>query len=148
MLDLQAIREQVSRLQKQYEATKKTSLEMDSRNETRYDTQREDFAREAEMIERSIISLESLIAELEKTRVAPDAPVVSVGHTVTLEIDGDPPERFLVVNQVGGVAVGDVVTLSVDSPIGAAILGKRAGATATALVNKSRLLPVRIVSFA
>jgi hypothetical protein len=39
-------------------------------------------------------------------------------------------------------------TLSVDLPIGAAILGKRAGATTTALVNKTRLLPVRIVSLA
>jgi transcription elongation GreA/GreB family factor len=148
MFDIQVLKQQVDRLRQLYEATKKTSLEMDSRNETRYDTQREDFAREAEMIERSIINMERLIKELEGISAPADGNRVCVGHTVTLEIDGDPPEKFLLVKQVGGVSLGDVVTLSIDSPIGAAILGARAGMTTAAKVSKTSLVPVRIVSFA
>jgi transcription elongation factor GreA len=83
------------------------------------------------------------IAHIENSRVSDDFPefdgTIRVGTTVTLEINGD--EETLDVVYKGS---GDN-HLSVESPIGKALLGKKVGFESTLNIN-NRQLPVKILA--
>jgi transcription elongation factor GreA len=82
------------------------------------------------------------IAHIENSRVSDDVPAfdgtIRVGTTVTLEISGD-TETLEVVYK--GSKDNH---LSVESPIGKALLGKKAGFESTLTIN-NRPLPVKII---
>jgi transcription elongation GreA/GreB family factor len=127
MMDLTGLRMRRGELQRSYERAVKTSQEADGRMQSRYDTQKEEWAREAEMLHEQIIRLDEQIAYLSQLLSPSQYEEVEIGHVVTLQVNGDDSENFLLVEGLGGTQIGEIQTLSNSSPIGKAILGKCVG---------------------
>jgi transcription elongation GreA/GreB family factor len=88
--------------------------------------------------------LREIIFQLE-TLAPDDSAAVQIGHIVCLQIGDEEPERFLLLDGLGGVTLDDVSTLSVDTPIGHAVVGKEVGDQASASVPGGQL-SIRILS--
>ncbi len=56
---------------------------------------------------------------------------IEVGHVVTLQIGESSPSDYVLVKDFGGRPVGSVKTLSTQSPIGSALLGRCPGEIVT-----------------
>lgn len=56
---------------------------------------------------------------------------IEVGHVVTLQIGESNPGDYVLVKDFGGRPVGNVKTLSTQSPIGSALLGRCSGEIVT-----------------
>ncbi len=56
---------------------------------------------------------------------------IEVGHVVTLQIGESTPSDYVLVKDFGGRPVGSVKTLSTQSPIGSALIGRSPGETVT-----------------
>lgn len=106
----------------------KVRNEMDGKMQSRYDTQKEEWALECNMLEDKLERIDQSIAQLRRldaSRVSIDR--VSVGNTVTLILDDDEPVDFLLANAFGGQELSSRIILSVESPVGKAVLGMRQG---------------------
>ncbi len=76
------------------------------------------------MLEAKIAELEAQIRESQVVLRAADLGRVQIGSTVEVEVDGDPMTFCIVTAQEADPAQGKI---SVESPIGAALLGKKKG---------------------
>jgi transcription elongation factor GreA len=81
-------------------------------------------------LEGKIQELETILRYAKIIETRGDSEVVSIGHTVVVSEDGQQPETFHIV----GVKEADPQQgkISHESPLGSALLGKRAGEMATA----------------
>jgi transcription elongation GreA/GreB family factor len=52
---------------------------------------------------------------------------ISVGHVVTLRIDGGETTTYILVNESGGQELSGKTTLSRETPVGSALIGRRVG---------------------
>lgn len=94
--------------------------------ESKSDHTRQDIATEISVIDGHIQTLRRIVLQLEA--LDPDeSHEVQIGHTVSLQVGDGEPERFLLLDDLGGLSLEDVSTLSVDTPIGDAIVGRRPG---------------------
>ena len=81
--------------------------------------------------------IDELIERVERESEEPNADhrTVRIGRYITLNYgdgDGDSQQQeFLLLDAQGGVDLGDYDTMSTDSPVGAAILGKQEGDSVT-----------------
>lgn len=139
MIELNELRERLEKSRTAYRIAVDRMIESDGKMQSRYDTQKEEYAREAETIELQIIALEEQVEEIEQLQTPTDNTKVSIGHIVTIEIDGDESEEYLLLEKHSGVQIGNICTLSVASPIGQAILGKTVGSTQIVIVNQNEL---------
>jgi transcription elongation factor GreA len=112
--------------------------------QSKSDHTRQDIATEISVIDKSIQALREIIFQLE-TLAPDDSGAVQIGHTVCLQIGDEEPERFLLLDGLGGVTLDDVSTLSVDTPIGHAVVGKEVGDQVSASVPGGQL-SIRILS--
>ena len=108
------------------------------------DKSREHLAKEIEIVDKSIQHLNSVIDQL-RTLAPQDSDVIQIGHVVDLQIEDDEPEKFLLLEDLGGIAAGDLMTLSTGSQIGQAILGKRVNEYVSAKVPQG-VLNIQILS--
>jgi transcription elongation factor GreA len=112
--------------------------------QSKSDHTRQDIATEISVIDKSIQALREIIFQLE-TLAPDDSAAVQIGHIVCLQIGDEEPERFLLLDGLGGVTLDDVSTLSVDTPIGHAVVGKEVGDQVSASVPGGQL-SIRILS--
>ncbi len=75
----------------------------------------------ARLVER----LEAMRATLERAEVVEDPGVAAIGRRVTLACDGGQPEAYALV--LPGDGDPDRGWISIDSPLGTALAGRRAG---------------------
>jgi transcription elongation factor GreA len=142
---LQALEKRKQELFTSLAAAKKARDEADGKMQSRYDTQKEEWALQCDILESQIYEIDKLMERLKKLEKPPSAAVVSVGHRVELEFEDGERAMFLLLDSQGGVDLDSVQTLSIDSPIGRAILGARPGDRVTAKM-KTGGVQVQIVS--
>lgn len=103
----------------------------DLRENSAYDAARHDQM----MLERRILEIEDLIRNAEVVETNVNSNVVGLGTTVVVVFDGS-EETFTVVG--AAEARPALNRISVESPIGRALIGKRPGETAIASTPRGR----------
>jgi transcription elongation factor GreA len=103
----------------------------DLRENSAYDAARHDQM----MLERRILEIEDLIRNAEVVETNVNSNIVGLGTTVVVVFDGA-EETFTVVG--AAEARPALNRISVESPIGRALMGKRAGETAVASTPRGR----------
>ncbi len=96
-------------------------------------------------IEARIVQLEDMLSRARVGETPPDDGIVEAGMKVTVRFAGSDEETFL----LGAREMGDSVDMQVfspQSPLGSAILGKRAGEQATYRAPNGRDVTVEITS--
>ena len=95
--------------------------------------------------------IDELIERIERESEEPNAAhkTVRVGRYITLDYGDDSgdsqQQEFLLLDAQGGIDLGEYDTMSTDSPVGAAILGKQEGDSVTVDAPNGETT-VRIVS--
>ncbi len=108
----------------------KTRNEMDGKMQSRYDTQREEWALQCSMLENQIDQINLLIEKLSNLdNTGKETKTVSIGMCVELIIDNEEPKSFILIDDSGGYSLGEIKTLSIQSPIGEAVFGSSVGST-------------------
>jgi len=128
-IDVQELENRKEKLLKALKRAEKARDEADSRMQSRYDTQKEDYALEANLIREQIQRLEKEIEQLRSLRKPENSEFITIGHTVKLQIGNDEPYEVVLVEDFGGRSISGRSTISKKSPIGSAILGRKAGDT-------------------
>jgi len=122
--------DELKRRRGEIEASLRAAIEtrnaMEGKMQSRYDTQREEWALECEILEAQLKSMDDLIEKLSELGER-NQGVISLGSFVTLSIDGDQPSPYIILADHGGKVVDGVSVLSTQSPIGKAIIGRREG---------------------
>lgn len=151
-LDIQMLRNKRKQLEKAYKSAEKARNEADGKMQSRYDTQKEDWALDCNIILGQIEAVDEQIAQLELLGESSQqgTSTVQVGHIVTISIDGDEPEIYLLVDKFGGQKLKGKSTLSVVTPVGASLIGKKHGDRYKIEVNgnqmKIQILDVRTIN--
>ena len=110
-----------------------------------FDDHRERVNAELAQLRRQLTWVEREIGQARTLR-RPDAQdAVEVGHVITLQIGESQPGDYVLVKDFGGRAVGEAKTLSTQSPIGAALLGRTPGETVT-VETPGGMRTIRIVA--
>jgi transcription elongation GreA/GreB family factor len=142
---LQTLNQRKRKLLESLAVAKKARNEADGKMQSRYDTQKEEWALQCEILESQIHDIDKLIKQL-KSMEAPRFPgTISVGHYVDIEFEDGECETFLLTDGQGGVDLGEVQTLSTDSPIGKSILGTQQGQEITVDLGETQI-SARVVS--
>ncbi len=130
---------------------------METRENPDYDVETTDFTPQIEAVrdtakyEPVLDKMDELIERVQRESAEPNADhsTVRIGRYITLDYgdgSGDSQQQeFLLLDAQGGVDLGDYDTMSTDSPVGAAILGKQEGDSVT-VDAPSGETTVRIVS--
>ena len=110
-----------------------------------FDDHRERVNAELAQLRQQLTWVEKEIGQVKGLQrpVAHDA--IEVGHVVTLQIGESGPSDYVLVKDFGGRPVGDAKTLSTQSPIGAALLGRTQGETVS-VETPGGLRSIRIVA--
>lgn len=64
---------------------------------------------------------------------------ISVGHIVTIRIDGGETTTYILVNEDGGHELSEKTTLSSGTPVGSALIGRRIGETVSVDVGEEQI---------
>lgn len=144
-IDIRQLEKRKEELLKALKRAEKARDEADSRMQSRYDTQKEDYALEAALLQQQIQNLEKEIEQLRSLRKPESSEFVTIGHTVKLQIGDDEPCEVVLVEDFGGRSVGGKSTISRKSPIGNGILGKKAGDTVIIKLPNGEM-NIRIIS--
>ena len=106
-----------------------TRDQMDSKMQSRYDTQKEEWALQCDIYISQIEQLDKLINDLNKLEENSirTASEIIVGSKVKLLVDDEELETYILLDDSGGYKFEGGFTLSTRSPIGQAILGLRVG---------------------
>jgi transcription elongation factor GreA len=127
-LDLDELRRERERLVRVYDELIKASNEFDGKMQSRYDTQKEEYAGQANMVQGAIVRVDRQIAQLESLLVSNQSgDVVGIGSRVKLRVDQEEPFEALVISDTGGNKVSGMQLVSLNSPLGKAINGKHSG---------------------
>jgi transcription elongation factor GreA len=126
---LDDLRKEKEQLQVMYEELIQSSIDFDGKMQSRYDTQKEEYAAQAELMGDSIRRIDRRIAQILEMEEGGEAVVAEVGTHLTLEIDGDEAIEAVLIADTGGAA-GGLQLISLNSPIGKAIRGRHVGETA------------------
>jgi transcription elongation factor GreA len=96
-----------------------------------FDDHRERVNAELAQLRQQLTWLEREIDQAKALRHPAAQDAIEVGHVVTLQIGENRPSDYVLVKDFGGRPVGDARTLSTQSPIGAALLGRTPGEVVT-----------------
>ncbi|HEY7348259.1 MAG TPA: GreA/GreB family elongation factor [Ktedonobacterales bacterium] len=96
-----------------------------------FDDHRERVNAELAQLRQQLTWLEREIGQVKTLQHPAAKDAIEVGHVVTLQIGENRPSDYVLVKDFGGRAVGEAKTLSTQSPIGAALLGRTPGETVT-----------------
>jgi transcription elongation GreA/GreB family factor len=124
---LQALQEKRNRLAVEAEEARKTCIEMDGRNQSRYDTQKEEYAGKAHSLQSQVDEFDRLDTYLRKLQRPATFEQIQIGHLVRLQIEDDTPADFVLVAISRGDELGDLHLVSTQSPLGKAIIDARTG---------------------
>jgi len=131
-----------------WDEANKTSIDMDGRMQTRYDTQKEEYAARANIIMSQIESNEHLVNMLKKILISEKADTITIGCCVKLQIDDDEePLNLVLLDDLGGGSLCGFDLISVNSPLGKSIIGKRVGERINYSVA-NKIIGLRIIDFA
>ena len=129
-IDLEGLRKEREKLVERYEELIKASIDFDGKMQSRYDTQKEETAAQANLVGELIKRMDRQIAqvsELESGNVANGR--VSIGSKIMVSIDDEEPFEAVLIADTGGSKVSGVRLISANSPMGKAIEGKKIGET-------------------
>ena len=128
---LSKLKEKEKSLLEKIAATRLKFGESDGAMQSRYSTGRSELETELSLYENQLGVVRRQLREAENpSSEQPGEAVVRVGSRVTLEINGDPTE-YLLAEPLGDT---DVKTLSPNSPVGKAVVGKKVGETGVVLI--------------
>ncbi len=96
-----------------------------------FDDHRERVNEELAQLRKQLAWIEREIEQVKRLQRPASKDTIDVGHVVTLQIGENQPSDYVLVKDFGGRPVGDVKTLSTQSPIGAALLGRAPGEVVT-----------------
>lgn len=102
------------------------------------DTQRDEWNMQCNLLEHQLNTVIKSIEELDSKQYT-STNFVSLGVIVELTIDGNPPEKFLIMEKNGGLLSGEITSISTKSPIGSAILGAKIGEKIIAKINQREI---------
>lgn len=126
--NIDALLERKKRLETSLAEAIKTRNAMEGKMQSRYDTQREEWALECEILEQQLVEINTVLEKLESiNEQSQKQEVVSIGSNVELRIDEDDPETYIVLDGSGGLDLQGASTLSTKSPVGQSIIGARPG---------------------
>jgi transcription elongation GreA/GreB family factor len=94
------------------------------------------------MLTRQIQAVEDQIDEI--TVLLSEGPtlqddIISVGHIVTIRIDGGETTTYILVNEGGGHELSGKTTLSSGTPVGNTLIGRRIGETVSVDVGEEQI---------
>lgn len=144
-INVDALLKRKADLEKSLATAIETRNAMEGRMQSRYDTQREEWALQCEVIESQIEQVNKALTHISRLEKPTARKEVSVGSVVQLRFDVDEPETYILLDESGGYDLKDMVTLSAKSPVGQAILGAKVGDEVCAKVG-NRTIHVEIVS--
>lgn len=117
----------------------KTRNDMDGKMQSRYDTQKEEWAFQCDIYQHQLERIETLINQLTSTNIVSHEKV-HIGSTFSLKIGDDAPVTYMLLEEIGGYEVDGLQTISIKSPIGKALLGVKAGEKISIEVNNNTLV--------
>ena len=127
--DINELLERRKKLKASLIVAEETRNQMEGKMQSRYDTQKEEWALQCDIYENQIEQIDKLLAKLQKLKDTPTEPTqdtVILGSQVELRIDDDDPVTYILLDESGGYKLKGISTLSTKSPIGKAILGIKA----------------------
>jgi len=128
-LPLEELQELRKKLVVSWERANRASIEADGKMQSRYDTQKEEYAAEATMIQSQIDTVDRLIDCLENLQRPESVDEIQIGHIVQVQVEDDDPMNILLLEDLGGSVLSGIQLISTQSPMGKAILGRKAGET-------------------
>lgn len=128
---LEELHETRIRLIESWKRANRASIESDSKMQSRYDTRKEEFAARANMIQTQINRVERLISCLRNLQRPEDVAHVQIGHIVRIRIENDDPISILLLEDQGGKVLNGTQLISIKSPLGKALLGRKPGEKVT-----------------
>jgi len=134
--DLRVLRNQRAELQR---ARSKTNEDILSGDEV----QQQDGRIQHHRLTHQIHAVEDQIEEMNT--LLSDGPgsqdgTISVGHVVTIRIDGGETKTYVLVNERGGQELSAKTTLSSQTPVGNALIGRRVGEVVSVGIDKKQIL--------
>ena len=107
----------------------KTHNEMEGKMQSRYDTQKEEWAFQCSLYQQQIDTVNSLINQYQSLGTVPD-DIITIGSIFTIRFNDDgEPQSFILLERDGGFDLGGVKTISLQSPVGKAVNNARVGDT-------------------
>ncbi len=134
--DLRVLRNQRAELQR---ARSKTNEDILSGDEV----QQQDGRIQHHRLTDQIHAVEDQIEEMNT--LLSDGPgsqdgTISIGHVVTIRIDGAETKTYVLVNERGGQELSAKTTLSSQTPVGNALIGRRVGEVVSVGIDKKQIL--------
>lgn len=146
ILLIEKIKSEISQLEKIYDSAVIAVQKADGRMQSRYDTQRFDYAQEAEhtkeLIELKKHQLDYFQrARIEVTRKAAIPETVSIGTLVETMLNGE-KQRFLIAPSGGGIEVPEhnCVVISDKAPIAEKLKGKHIGSKVRLPIGEAEII--------
>ncbi|HQA29531.1 MAG TPA: hypothetical protein PLA02_10005, partial [Brevefilum fermentans] len=95
----------------------KTRNEMEGKMQSRYDTQKEEWAFQCSLYQQQIDTVNSLINQYQSLGTVPD-DIITIGSIFTIRFNDDgEPQSFILLERDGGFDLGGVKTISLQSPV-------------------------------
>jgi|SRR5579859_2158556 len=144
-LNLDHLEDQRARLVRQIQDAEESRDNAGHVAVAQFDDHRERVNAELAQLRQQLTWLEREIGQAKALQRPAAQDTIEVGHVVTLQIGESHPSDYVLVKDFGGRAVGDAKTLSTQSPIGAALLGRTPGETVR-VETPGGLRTIRIVA--
>ena len=128
-LALEELQESRKKLVASWERANRASIEADGAMQSQHDTQKRDYAFEAAVIQSQIDRIDKLLDRFENLQRPENVGQVQIGHIVRIQVEDDEPMNVLLLEDLGGSVLSGIQLVSTQSPLGKAILGKKAGET-------------------
>ena len=144
---IKRLEERKKQLEASLQEAIRISNEADGKMQSRYDTQKEEWAARANLLARQIAEISSLASHIREvaTRKGSLCETVQVGCRVVLQINDSPPEEVILLERGGGTSIYGITVISISSPIGKHILGKKPGDEIIVSMDKREHAKVRIL---
>ncbi|HEY7356786.1 MAG TPA: GreA/GreB family elongation factor [Ktedonobacterales bacterium] len=130
-LNLDSLEDQRARLVRQIQDAEEARDNAGHVAVAQFDDHRERVNAELAQLRQQLTWLEREIGQVKGLQRPAAQDAIEVGHVITLQIGESNPGDYVLVKDFGGRPVGDAKTLSTQSPIGAALLGRTQGDTVT-----------------
>jgi transcription elongation factor GreA len=132
----------VRMLRGQRDGLKQTQSETREVIQTGDDAQQQEGRMQQHRLTHQIQAVEDQIKEMVdflSERPASQDGTISIGHVVTIRIDGSEAKTYILVNQNGGQELSGKTTLSSGTPVGRALIGRRVGEVVSVDVGEEQI---------
>jgi transcription elongation GreA/GreB family factor len=93
------------------------------------------LTREIQAVEDQIQEMNTLLSDGPGSQ----ADTISIGHVITIRIDGGDTRAYVLVNERGGQELSGKTTLSSQTPVGNALIGRRISETVSVGVGEEQI---------